>query len=245
MRRAWIREGLDGWIRMNYEASAHGLRKRGWDVQRYKDPETPQVEVQEEDIVHGPIEEVRNAIDLDPHSVVDYPDFEPDYLREKILGRDIWTSTLGEVRGETGIFVKPVKHKEFTGFAAEEEKDWICVKSFDDSLEVYVSELVDFNSEWRVYVGEGEIKKIAHYKGDPEIFPDTTTIRQMMRSWEDSLSAYALDVGVVIPEETYATQGKTCLVEANDMLFAGVYGIDPLPYAKLLEERWEEYWNEI
>lgn len=229
--RAWIREGLDGWIQMNYEASSHGLQKRGWDVQRYRDPETPQIEIQEGDIVHGPIEEVRPAVEEDASLVEDYPQSLRPFLQNQPF-----ETTLGEVRGHTGYFVKPVEHKKFTGLPIRKESDWISLRAFDADTEVYCFNLVDFESEWRVYVREGEVLHVGRYKGDPVKFPSRNKISSMIHAYqEDSPASYALDVA--------NTSYGTVLVEVNDAFFAGVYGIDPVPYAKFLEARWEEYWG--
>lgn len=230
---AWVLEGDEdlGWIRMNFEAAAEGLKKRGHEVKRISSDS--EVDLREGDVLHGTVGFIQQTLD-DPPRSPDYPTELRPFLR-----RDIRKTTLGEVRHEeTGLFVKPLQHKAFTGLPVREETDWISTKSFDDDLPVYVSDLIEIDSEWRVYVNDSHrIEEICHYRGDPLSFPEPDIIEEMVSACGIE-HPYALDVAV-------DSCLVTCLVEVNDMATAGNYGIDPIPYASLIEQRWQHYWAKV
>lgn len=213
---------------MNYECSAEGFRRKGWKVERFEDVE--EVDLQEGQIIHGPIEDVHEFVDIDD-VVGDYP--KP---LQPFLNRDVEKTTLEEVHGELDVFVKPVEHKLFTGFCVTESFHWAQTKRLPGDTEVYTSDIIEMDSEYRVYVGDDEIKHIGRYRGDAEKLPEVRTIHDMIDAWDDSPAAYALDVAVT-------PQYKTILVEVNPMMTSGVYGVDPITLVELLKLVWEEYWE--
>jgi hypothetical protein len=129
-------------------------------------------------------------------------------------------------------FVKPVQPKRCNSFMSNTLKDQsVMLMHLDENEQFYVSDLIDFESEWRVYVKKNVIQAVCFYKGDPTIFPDAKTIRRMISSW-DGPCCYALDVGIA--------RNMTCLVEINDFYSIGNYGLYHMLYAEMLLLRWRE-----
>ena len=231
LKVAWIREMGEDWVGINYEYSNEGFEKRGWSVTRFTNPDVP--DMREGDIIHGTVEDIQYKLGDKMPNVSDYP--EP--LKVSCMYREIQEDTLENVRGKTGVFVKPKEHKLFSGFCAERELDWRKTKRLDDDKEIYFTPIVeDFQSEWRVYVLNGEVEAVGHYKGDPTVFPESHRIEKMLKDWNSQPVSFAMDVAV---REIYGT----VLMEVNEMMTAGVYGIQPVTYEKLIEKRWEEFWN--
>lgn len=192
---------------------------------------TPRVE----DLVFGGVEMVRPYLEKlgCAPPTFDYP--EP--LRP-FLDRDFEITTLAEVRrryNEPGkmIFIKPVEHKEFTGHTVSQFRDLIQTVSVSADTEIYMVEAVDFISEWRFYIEEQKVVGVGHYHGDPTKFPDRHVLQKAVDAWEGAPSAYGLDFGV-------CGDGATRLVEVNDMICLGSYGLKPMLYSHLIERRWEE-----
>lgn len=155
-------------------------------------------------------------------------------------GRSLWASTLGEIRrqfeaGESRpVFVKPLASaKEFAGLVIASATDLARLSHLDDALAVQAAEPVAFVSEWRYFVLRGEIVGVARYKGDCFTHPDANTVRRAVSEYSHAPAAYGLDFGVT-------ADGRTLLVEANDGFALGCYGLDPIIYAEMLEERWCE-----
>lgn len=232
---AWIRKGIPR-LQLNYDASAEGFRLRGWHVERYED--TSQVELLQDDIVHGPTSDVRTFLpDLD---VVDYP----ESLRE-FLYRDIEQGTIADAMHRNDVkhevlFIKPrLDHKIFTGKQIWKQSCFTELAHVPKDTEIWISEPVRFLSEWRVYVKDGSILKVCNYKGDPTIFPNPLVIKEMVQRYENPPRAYGLDVGV-----TGNYMGAiTALVEVNLAHCLGNYGISPVPYSVLIQTAWEEQWT--
>lgn len=63
--------------------------------------------------------------------------------------------------------------------------------------------------------------------------PDTGTVRAAVAAYAEAPVAYSLDFGVT-------ADGRTLLVEANDAFALGAYGLEPVVYARMLEDRWLE-----
>lgn len=165
---------------------------------------------------------------------LDYP--EP--LRY-LMGRWVERAVLEDVRNRVnpGVFVKPVGHKIFTGF--------VMTGSFDDAIrlapyppdtEVWLSQAVEFVSEYRCYVLRGEVLGAHYYKGDWSKAPSREAVEGAVKAWEEQPVAWTLDVGVT-PE------GETRLVEVNDGYSFGNYGMLSTKYAQMLETWWEDRLN--
>lgn len=162
---------------------------------------------------------------------VDYPD-----ELEPWLGRTLERAVLGDVRNQTnaGVFVKPVNHKVFTGF--------VLTGSFDDAVRlapyppdepVWLSPVVEFVSEYRVYLLRDEILGCHYYRGDWSAAPSRSEVEAMVEAWGSKPVACTIDVGV-------DPDGRTLLVECNDGYSFGNYGMICTKYARMLEARWQE-----
>lgn len=174
-----------------------------------------------------------------------------DYPTElwHLMDRKIAKSTLGEIRKMFGntiesekvepIFMKSVGQKRFTGYVVSEYKDLLKSIKLPNEEEIYISPVLKFESEWRCYVHKGEIVKISHYRGDPCSFPFRPDVISAVKKFTKSGNspvAYCLDFGIT-------NYNVTVLVEANDMYALGNYGVFPLQYSKMIEDRWLEIMN--
>lgn len=94
----------------------------------------------------------------------------------------------------------------------------------DNTLYV-VSERVEFASEWRAFVHDGEILHVAHYLGDATAFPDSAMLRAMVRRLEDRAEhprSYTIDLGI------RSRDGSTEPLEIHPFVACGLYGFfDP------------------
>lgn len=96
-----------------------------------------------------------------------------------------------------------------------------------------MSEILNFVSEYRVFVRYGEIVDIRHYAGDWSVFPDANTIASCVGDYKEGINTYAIDFGVT-------DKGTTNLIEVNVSGAIGSYGLDPIMYAKFMSARWAE-----
>ncbi len=151
------------------------------------------------------------------------------------LRRDVWSATFADARRD--LFVKPRDEiKRFTGALFQ---DLPLDVSISPNYPVWLSERVNFVSEWRYYVLKGQIVGAGRYDdGDddlpaPDIGLVTAAIGAMTAA--GGPAGYALDFGVL-------DDGRTALVEANDGWALGYYRgtCSHLDYARLLHARWEE-----
>ena len=163
----------------------------------------------------------------------------PDELSD-FFGRKVSKTTLAETRthwratnGEP-CFLKPLdQNKLFPAIALFDKDDLASLDSLSDDVRVIVSEYVLFESEWRVFVVDGEILGLSHYQGDCFTFPDSTTIKSAVRQFKSAPAGYGIDFGIL-------SNGQTVLVEANDGYSLGSYSLNSVDYSRLLEARWNE-----
>lgn len=103
-----------------------------------------------------------------------------------------------------------------------------------------ISEIIDIDSEWRVFVFHNEIQYIANYAGEPTLFPDPKAITKMIETYsKEAPVAYTLDVGVTIDKET--RKKKTVVVECHRFFSCGLYGFSDLrKYPVMLSQAWNE-----
>lgn len=101
-----------------------------------------------------------------------------------------------------------------------------------------VSEIVRFDSEWRVFIFMGNILHVSNYAGKPLVFPDVKTIEKMRDVYDgEAPVAYTLDVGVT-------EEGSTAVIECHRFFSCGLYGFNDLKkYPKMLSQTWYEMKN--
>lgn len=178
---------------------------------------------------------VKMGIPIPPSE--DYPDVLKPYL-----GRGIWGGTLSDIRGRNlpGVFVKPQAQKLFTGFVWKgTHDDRIRLATYPDETPCWFADPVEFVSEYRVYVIDGLIAAVRQYRGDWSVAPSKVVVDGAVNAFVKSGKAprgCAIDFGVT-------DQGRTLLVEVNDGFALGNYGLNHLAYARLVEARWEQFFE--
>jgi hypothetical protein len=165
--------------------------------------------------------------------VLDYPT-----ALSPIFGRTISKATLGELRYRKSsfpVFVKPRGGtKLFNGFTYTGTiDDQIRINTFDNEVPIWLSEVVEFVSEYRVLIHQGLVFACRHYKGDCSVFPDMNVATQAIKLFKDAPVGYSIDLGVT-------DSGHTILVEVNDAWALGSYGTPPIPYTEMIINRWKE-----
>jgi len=156
----------------------------------------------------------------------------PEYL-----GRNVFETTLGEVRAFKTImpiFIKPlIEDKTFTGYVVRSNVDLIKLRTLPDNFRLLASEVVNFVSEWRIFINRYAIVNAKNYAGNYRIMPEFELIEYAVNDYKAQKAAYSLDFGIT-------DKGETMLIEINDAFGIAPYGLEPVAYLKLLTERWEE-----
>lgn len=222
---------------LNIASAVYGFRSLGYEIEKFTDVRDIRDSVFREDIVLDGIYQVNYILEkFNVHpSEFNYPQ-----CFNQFLGRRIWSDTINSIYNDStkwGIFVKPSKEKVFTGKVINSLSDLIGCGSSTEDYEVICSDIVDFISEYRVFILYDRVLGIRHYKGECRVFPNTSILDEMIeisiQSWSDRPNAYSLDLGVT-------SDGRTLLVEINDSYALGNYGLDSVKYAKLISARWAQ-----
>lgn len=205
----------------------------------------------------------RNQLNLDKNTLVvgDHSVMETVFKRlnftyennsypnslKPFLERNIWESSLARLFQESlekdisNIFTKPKnKTKLFTGFVLNSNLDLFQLENHSKSTKFYCSEVVEWLSEFRVFVINSKIVGIKNYAGNPGIKLDLKGVENTIKVFEKSnekTAAYGIDFGVLSNEET-------ALIEWNDGFALGSYDLDKEIYADLILTRWKEILNE-
>lgn len=182
-------------------------------------------------LICGFISSVRWAMEaLNVPVVLDYPAELQSYL-----GRNIYSSTLSKIKSSNDRkFIKPVTAKLFNGFVCKDAiHTMIHTAMCPDDTKIYVSDIVNFVSEYRIFVDEGLMVGCKNYLGDFTISPDFEIISKAINEYITAPISYSADFGIT-------DDGRTLLIEINDAWGLGCYGLDSLLYAKMLKNRWTE-----
>ena len=184
----------------------------------------------------------------------------PDYpsCLSHLLYRNVWESTLGQVEesllqdgggeGEKeleGVFIKPKEDgKAFSGLLASTGWMEYLLAQFPRDFPVWCSDVVDMVAEYRVYVVEGVVRAVCHYKGDPDADLDRQVIQDAAATlWESEegkhLAGCSLDFAVVRPKDGDGEEVVTALIEVNEGFSLGAYdGVSAQDYTDMLVARW-------
>lgn len=199
-----------------------------------------QLPLAKDTLVVGYVQTVLGALrqlSIEPPPTNDYPT-----ALQPFLHRRIWKSTVAQLfdwvyDGNGPIFAKPEgRKKRFTGQVFSRPDDFGYTEGASRSTPIFCSEVLEWLSEYRVFVIHGKIMGIKHYEGDPTCKIDEQAGSEAVRLLEQSgevTAAYAVDFGVI-------SDGRTALVEWNDGFSLGSYGLDKAIYTDLLITRWCE-----
>ena len=229
---AYVQKGMKNWN--NEQTAIRGLRELGHWVE-----EVPHLELEHigEHIYYGNVGFTRTAarcLRYKPRWIGHVPE-----ALYPLAGRKIENVPLATiVKGKINKFIKPTpdKNKSFNGFVytGDQMEQLFLVNYFLSEEELVIaSDVVNFVSEWRCYIHKGEIFDGKHYKGDFRVAPDYTVADKAAELWTDAPAAWSCDIGVT-------DKGETLIVECNDVMSLGVYGLAPIYLGRMLESRWEE-----
>lgn len=219
-----------------------GFKERGAIIKLYEDID--QVPVSKEHMVVGYIQDTNKYLTKlggQPLKALNIP---TELL--PFTGRDVKVMTMAEFKQDRTlpIFVKPGGlSKEYSdiftaGVITKETSRQNFFNGIPDTYPVLVSEVVDFVSEYRCYVIDGQLKGIKHYLGNIRVFPDVKVIDSAITAYTTQPVGYAIDFGVT-------SEGRTLLVEVNDGFSLGNYGLSDMDYSTLLVKRWYQIMKSI
>lgn len=251
MGRIWLKTKYDSGMKMeiphnhNFADAMYGFRELGAEIIPYHTIDEIYDSVDRSDIVLDYIDEcdaIFRKFGVEPN-LPDYPD-----SMKPFLGRRIWTDTIegivsNEEKWSAGYFVKPKKHKAFTGKIISSISDLIGCGSSSENYEVLVSEPLDILAEWRAFITYDKLVDIRSYgmradrTGKGYLYHyDGSIVTKMLEvfcEWEERPMACSMDI-------CYTKDGRTLLVEINDAYALGDYGLSGIAYAKLISARWSQ-----
>jgi len=175
------------------------------------------------------------AMSNNPHPTLlpDYPEELQGYLHRKVESGTLRDLTLERCP----VFVKPKYQKLFTGFVCDDPFDYrFKSHRVNNNEPLWFSEVVNWVSEWRVYVVNGKIGYMSHYNGLRAAKPRLKRVEEMISKL--SAQNYVMDIGVL-------SNGRAALIEVNDGVAVGAYeGCHANVYGELLVNRWQEIMKE-
>ena len=116
---------------------------------------------------------------------------------------------------------------------------FIGLPEFERVQDCQVSSVLDFQSEWRVFVFQDALYDCRCYQGDCFNIPSKDRIYEMMNAFrnEGTPVAYTLDVGVT-------TKGETVVIECHRFFSCGLYGFSQQNiYPAMLSQTWYQMRN--
>lgn len=189
------------------------------------------ININKENMVVGTINAVHGSL---KQLELQLPEID-DYPREinKFLYRDVLIKKAKDINNFP-CFIKPaIRLKKFTGFVAQGKEDLHNFIYVSGNEICYVSNVVNFVSEWRVFVLNEKILDIkpAPSNVDHKLELDLNVIDKSVKLLGRKRIGYAVDFGLL-------DNGKTALIEVNDGYSLGSYGLDKEKYFSLLSNRW-------
>lgn len=163
-------------------------------------------------------------------ALLDVPDSWLALLPREFVKRDVWQCTKLTVDAEkfnSRLFFKPANDKVFQCGVYERATD-LHLKHIDDDCPILVSEVVEFNVEFRCWVLDGKVINCEYYRLVGE--RDENAAREEAIDFAETVlahqpeklpSAVVLDVGII--------EGRGwAVVEANQAYASGIYGDAPV-----------------
>jgi len=98
-----------------------------------------------------------------------------------------------------------------------------------------ISDVINIDSEWRVFVYQGKMIGLQNYCGEFMKFPDVDAIRKMVDEYKSSPITYTLDVGV--------NDEGTFVIECHEFFSIGLYSFNSPSYPNMLYRAFKEIIN--
>jgi len=233
--KAFVKTNNGTFPNVNFFLAWEAFNTMGYSVTCFEEKDIDNLDITVDTPVFAGVTIFRKIIDklgIDYKPFDCYPDVLKPYYR-----RNIRKSTLGEERAKydknpVPMFVKPVLPKQFIGQVWTSILQLIPLANIPDSAEVLVCEPIEIDSEFRVYVHDGEILGVKHYYGDWNKVPSEEFVKEVVRAYKPSPIAYGVDIGV---NKEYGF-----VIEANDGCNLGNYGLDSIHYGEMIVARWYE-----
>ena len=243
IKTAYLQDPGGGRLRLEERLLRSEFERRGVPVVLYtlKHIRRRALPLSPETFIAGDMEAMHGAmrqLDIEVPPPDDYP-----ASLQSFLHRRVWKARLGDVERAASegmaapVFVKPAaRRKSFTGRVFRGAGDFMRVGGTSRRQDVWCSQVVNWRSEFRLYVVGQRISALDHYAGDPGVGLDLEVVESALAAYRASgraPSAYGIDFGVL-------DTGETALVEANDGYALGAYDVAAGPYTDLLLTRWCE-----
>ncbi len=166
-------------------------------------------------------------------------------LIESYENRNIWLTSYGSetfrrLNEKQKLFIKPYKLKEFDPVIIDIGQQ--PSEEIQKSEKIFLSDVIDFSSEYRFYVRDKEILGYSIYgEGDPQ-YVDIRFVEYIISEFKHYTYiygrpiAYSVDVGL-------DKDGKHYLVELNDGLSLGYYPWGTCSfesYLRVINSRWNQ-----
>lgn len=223
----------------NRATMEYGLEKLGHFVKIIDREDVLNIPIDTEDIFYGNVGYIQEVFKKFGYYYNPIGSVPKDLLH--LADRSIEKTTVSDAilrSQKEPIFVKPIdiNSKCFTGFVLGKKpldvSNLVCYENLGHN-EVYISSVITIVSEWRCFIHNKKVIDGKNYKGDFKIFPDYSVAEEAAQTWKNAPIAYSCDIGIT-------DKGKSVLIECNDMPSLGLYGLDGILAAKMLEDRWVE-----
>lgn len=242
--KAFVKVRKGNFPDVNYYVAWKGFDEIGYEVVKFEEEDQDKIEVTEDTPVFAGVGSCRKIVKRvfgwDYTGINPYPTELLPYMHRGVE-RKKWSDARKDAL-EGHKFIKPVIQKQFTGTVLNTLLDTIRTGKMEADHEVFVCDPVKFISEFRVYVHEHEIIAVKHYFSEDDDGYQTTPplhdLQAMVKAYKPSAPiAYGLDVGCIMTPDSIKV---SALVEINDGICLGNYGLDPIHYAEIISSRWQE-----
>jgi len=236
--KAFVKTRKGNFPDVNYYVAWKGFDEIGYEVIKFEEDFEATIPVTEQTPVFAGVGSCRKIIKRvfawDYVGINPYPTELIPFMHRK-FERKKWIDARDEAL-EGHKFIKSVIQKQFNGKVLSTLLDTIRTAKMESDHEVFVCDPVEFLSEYRVYVHENEIVGVKHYHGDWSLPLNVEIIKEAINAYKPSAPvAYGLDLGVLNDSNR-----NIALVEINDGICLGNYGLDSIHYAEMISARWLE-----
>lgn len=157
----------------------------------------------------------------------------PDELHS-FLDRKIQETIVKHIHRSYPFFIKPSRRlKKFTGRIIHYKNELYGIPKNEY---VWISDLKEIKSEWRIYIINKQKRYISFCDGDRQYIPDMKIINDILKCLTDRPCYNGCSIDIAVNES------QTFFLELNDGYSLGLYeGIPIDTYVELLMNRWKAY----
>tara|TARA_R100001132_G_C3268895_1_gene91219 strand:- start:1383 stop:2156 length:774 start_codon:yes stop_codon:yes gene_type:complete len=250
LKKVFVQQNSQGeWLTRDCYTVAREFTRQGLDVIPFHSNDfdsSSSLPIDKESMVYGEVHLARKGIKAMGYRPPDPLTFPPCLLRSRDIPPTLMTMEQLRTRfkgQDPGTWwLRSFEPKDFPSQKVESFSDLVGLDYVSGSSQVWISPIVSYISEYKLFMESSCLVGVAHVKGDPLITLDLKDLNlALTRAKQMVQDSYVLHMGVAMfPNRPESIRTPTLFIKAQEVYGTESLNLSPSMYCTLLQKRWNQ-----